>query len=92
MYGHQHGHIDQFIQFFIKHEDWSTLRYAAHTAEQCVPLVFQGIDNGTNRWSVFGYTYYIQDKEWYLTTFLHYTMDETAQLSHMSMKMMFSVL
>lgn len=47
MYGDQHGHIDQFIPFFIKHNDGSTLRY--NTVEQCVPQVFQGIDNRTNR-------------------------------------------
>lgn len=31
MYGDQHGHIDQFIQFFIKHNDCSTLRYDEDT-------------------------------------------------------------
>ena len=77
MYGDQHGHIDQFIQFFIKHNDWSTLRYDVHTVEQCVPLVFQSINNRTNRRSVFRNTHYIQAKEWDVETFVRHGWDGT---------------
>lgn len=70
MYGGPSGpHRPVYLIFFIKHNNWSTLWYDVHVpSKQYIPLVFQGIDNGANRWQSSD-THYIQAKECCVRTF-----------------------
>lgn len=73
MYGGQLGpqRIVYFILiFFIKHNNWSTLSYDVHlSTEQCILLVFQGIDNRLIGDNLPSDTHIIYKLKWCVRTF-----------------------